>query len=106
MRYLLLALVLLLPGRSLHAQQCADEAVWQAAKLLSFHTEGDERAAVDSAATELPSIPNPANEDQQFAVFEVWGYVYKAEYRMRFMFYRLEDECILMGQEIIERASL
>lgn len=106
MRYLLLVLALLLPARSLRAQQCSEEAVAQATKLLAFHTDGDDRASVDSVATELPSILNPANESQQFAVLQVWGYVYQGEYRMRFIFYRMEEQCVLMGQEILEYASL
>ena len=40
-------------------------------------------------------------------VLEVWGYIYKAEYRMRFIYIQSKDKnsCALMGQEIIENSN-
>jgi hypothetical protein len=52
------------------------------------------------------AIRNPANRAQRFDVLEVWGDVYKAQYRMRFIDARLPGECVLMGQEILESSSL
>jgi len=86
--------------------QCADPALAQASKLLAFHTNGDERAQVDSNVKPLPSLSNPANKAQKFLVLEVMGHVYKGEYRMRLLYYPLGKDCVLMGQEIIELASL
>ena len=106
MRHLLLAFALLLSAGSLNAQQCSGEALSQAERLLAFHVDDDDRAAVDSAVRVLPSIRNPADPSQRFSVYEVWGLVYRAEYRTRLIYYRLEDDCLLMGQEILEQASL
>jgi hypothetical protein len=87
--------------------QCADQAVAQARRLLNFHVGNDERAEVPGPARPLPSIANPANAKQRFDVLEVMGYVYKGEYRMRLLYYRMrEGDCVLMGQEILEHASL
>lgn len=86
--------------------QCSSAAVTQAKKLLSFHTDGDDRAEVDSRAKQLPSLSNPANKAQKFLVLEVMGYVYKGEYRMRLIYYPMRKECVLVGQEILELANL
>ena len=85
---------------------CADDALRQAGKLLAFHSDNDARAHVAEQARPLPSIVNPANPEQRFDVLEVWGALYKGRYRMRFEYYRLDDTCVLMGQEILEHASL
>jgi len=89
------------------APQCAAEALKQAAKLLAFHSDSDKRAEVGDKVERLPSIVNPANPKQRFEVLQVWGSVYKGEYRMRLLYYPMQDgECVLMGQEILEHASL
>lgn len=86
---------------------CADEALKQAPRLLAFHFgEDDDRIAIEPTVTELPPLANPADEEQQFEVFEVWGRIYKGKYRMRFIYYEAADECVLMGQEILEYARL
>lgn len=86
---------------------CAADAVQQARKLLVFHFGGeDDRMEVDTTATPLASIINPANKSQRFDVLEVWAQIYKGNYRMRFEYYRSGDTCLLMGQEILEHASL
>ena len=38
-------------------------------------------------------------------MLEVWGYIYKAEYRMRFIYAQIPDSCLLMGQEILEASD-
>lgn len=86
---------------------CASDAVKQAEKLLAFHLGGEEPGLhVDGTAKPLPSITNPANRKQRFDVLEVMGYFYKGEYRMRFEYYRIGRDCVLMGQEILEIARL
>ncbi len=72
------ALALGLPAASWAAPECSAEAVSQAKKLLAYHVDNDDRASVDSAVVELPSIRNPANKRQKFMVLEVWGEVYKS----------------------------
>lgn len=85
---------------------CAADAVAQARKLLLFHGNNDDRAGVEEKAKELPPLTNPANQRQKFSVFEVKGYIYKDNYRMRLIYYRSGGDCLLMGQEILELASL
>ncbi len=90
------------------APQCAAEALIQAKKLLSFHSDGDERVEIlaDEKVKELPSMRNPVNKKQKFQVLEVNGYIYKGAYRMRLIYYRSGSECVLMGQEVLGLASL
>jgi hypothetical protein len=89
------------------AHKCSAEAVKQAKRLLVFHLgQSDDRIEVDEMVKALPSIRNPVNKNQSFDVLEVWGYVYKGKYRMHFMYAQLKDECLLMGQEILEYANL
>ena len=110
-RLLALALLAATAGGAHAATQpsskaCAADALIQAQKLLEFHTDGDDRAKVSGPAKPLPSIVNPANKQQRFEVLEVWGYVYKGQYRMRLEYWRDGKDCVLMGQEILEHASL
>jgi len=88
------------------AHHCSSAATAQAKKLLAFHIGSDNRIEIDKSVKELAPIHNPANQKQLFDVLEVWGYLYKGQYRMRFIYARLPGECILMGQEILEYAGL
>ena len=78
----------------------------QAKKLLTFHFGPDNRIAIDKSIKVLAPLRNPANKKQLFDVLEVWGYIYKGQYRMRLLYARLPGTCTLMGQEILEFASL
>jgi hypothetical protein len=86
--------------------QCAADAVVQAKKLLTFHRGPDDRIQVDPEVKELAPLRNPANKKQQFQVLEVWGSIYKGNYRMRLIYYPMDKSCLLMGQEILELATL
>lgn len=86
--------------------ECSAPAIAQARKLLSFHSDGDDRIAIDDKVKELPSLKNPADAQQRFQVLEVWGYIYKARYRMRLIYVPMGDSCTLMGQEVLEFAKL
>jgi hypothetical protein len=87
--------------------QCTENIQEQAEKLLTFHFGEDDRIAIDSKVKQLPSLTNPANKNQKFLVYEIWGNIYKGQYRMRFLYYPLQDKsCVLMGQEILGHASL
>lgn len=85
--------------------RCSPDAVIQARKLLSFHSDGVDRTEIIPEAKELSPIVNPADNKQKFQVLEVWGYIYKASYRMRLIYYRLDKDCVLMGQEVLEIAK-
>lgn len=86
--------------------QCAEMATEQAKKLLEFHFGSDDRIDIVPSVKVLPPIRNPADKAQRFDVLEVWGYVYKGQYRMRFLYAQRLDECLLMGQEILEFSRL
>ncbi len=86
--------------------QCAEVATEQAKKLLEFHFGLDARIGIAPSVKVLAPIRNPADKAQQFDVLEVWGYVYKGQYRMRFLYAQLPGECLLMGQEILEFSRL
>ena len=106
---LAIAAAILLSGTCLLAAQprCGEEARKDAIKLLKFHSNNDDRAELEAGVKQLPSIANPANKKQKFDVVEVWGYVYKGQYRMRLIYYYMSNkECALLGQEILEYALL
>ena len=105
-RILLFLMLATFPFCAAAAPQCSAEAIAQAHKLLAFHFGEDDRISIGEQARELQDIRNPANPKQKFAVLEVWGHIYKGEYRMRFIYYRLKQDCVLMGQEILESATL
>ncbi len=86
---------------------CAGDAIAQARKLLTYHFGEDDRISIADKATPLPSILNPANRRQRFDVLEVWGFIYKGQYRMRFIYYGIDQgDCVLMGEEILQYATL
>ncbi len=86
--------------------RCSAAATQQAHRLLTFHAGADDRIAVDETVKSLAPISNPANKSQSFDVLEVWGFIYKAKYRMRLLYAQMPGDCLLMGQEILEYANL
>lgn len=94
------------PAWAQPAHRCASAASEQAQKLLVFHFGPDDRIEIDKSVKVLPPIRNPANPAQRLAVLEVWGHIYKGQYRMRFIYAQIPKECVLMGQEVLEYASL
>lgn len=86
---------------------CAARAIDRARQLLTFHFGPDDRMTIDKTVKELPSMRNPEDPAQQFEVLEVWGYIYKGRYRMRFIYYNSPStSCLLMGEEILEYARM
>jgi hypothetical protein len=62
---------------------------------------------IDKTVKELPSMRNPEDPKQKFEVLEIWGYIYKGRYRMRFIYYNSPaTSCLLMGEEILEYARM
>ena len=84
---------------------CSGAAIEQAPKLLAFHFGPDSRIEIDKTAKALLPIRNPANRAQRLDVLEVWGHIYKGQYRMRFIYARSPNDCVLVGQEVLEYAS-
>ena len=103
-------LLILLAGPCLgHAAEpsCASDAISHATPLLTLHFGEGDRISIEDQAKELPSIRNPANPKQRLKVYEVWGFIYKGEYRMRFIYHASAvSGCTLIGQEILEYARL
>ena len=108
LKTLLLASLLSFSMTTFAAPQCAVEAVEQAKKLLAFHRDPGNFTIdmVPEMVKELPSIRNPANKKQKFQVIEVWAYIYKGQYRMRLVYHHSRNACLLMGQEVLEIATL
>lgn len=102
---------------------CADDARARAAGLLRLHFESEgvklapqEGAPQDGDSGELMnwSIDETATVEQpvsalvgkgKFDVLQVNGYIYKATYRMRFIYAQIPETCVLMGQEILEESD-
>ena len=98
-------LVLLLLSTSFAAQRCEAEAKERAKALLAFHFgEKPDRFAIDDTVKELPPI-KALKGNGKFDVLEVWGHIYKADYRMRFIYAQITDSCTLMGEEILEASD-
>lgn len=93
---------------------CSSDAAKQAKKLLIFHINsglGSEIDIENEMGFEEPSvqkpIKNPTNPKQKLEVFEVIGYVNPhGEYRMKLIFFKMPNGCLLMGQEILEHANI
>ena len=87
------------------AHPCDGDARDRAADLLRFHfEEPDADVGIDDQVKQLPALKALAGSGK-FDVLEVWGYIYKAEYRMRFIYAQIPDSCLLMGREILEASD-
>jgi hypothetical protein len=84
---------------------CSAEAADQAKKLLDFHFGLDDRTEIDKHVAVLKPIKNPAGKGK-FDVLEIYGHIYKGTYRMRFIYAQIDDQCLLIGQEILELTNL
>ncbi|MGB8871111.1 MAG: hypothetical protein WCC96_17960 [Rhodomicrobium sp.] len=85
---------------------CAADAVQKAKKLMRLHDQGlhaDNEISDGTAALEVAPI-RASKGRGEFDVLEVNSSIYKATYRMHFIYMRL-DGCPLLGQEIIEMAG-
>ena len=86
---------------------CAARALDRAKQFLTFHYGPDDRMTIDKTVKQMPSMRNPEDPSQKFDVLEVWGYIYKGRYRMRFIYYNSPaTRCVLIGEEILEYARL
>ena len=86
---------------------CAARAIDRAKQLVTYHSGPDDRITIDRTVKELPSMRNPEDPKQRFEVLEIWGYIYKGKYRMRFIYYNSPaTSCLLMGEEILEYARM
>jgi hypothetical protein len=86
--------------------RCANDARQRAEKLLRLHAETTQPISIDKDVKTIAPIRNPADAKQQFDVLAINGFVYKAQYRMRFIYAQIEGTCALIGQEILEHTRL
>lgn len=100
-----LLLLIAMPASAWAEHACADDARRRATDLLTFHFEQDLPAPIDldGEVRELPPVRAPIGAS--FDVLEIWGHVYKGNYRMRFLYARIPGTCALMGQEILENSD-
>jgi len=92
------------------APPCAVDAAAQAENLLKFHvTDGgkmpemaDDAAPVDVSDVRRVGDLKPLRGKGRYDVLEVTGHVIKAEYRIHLIYAAMPDQCLLMGQEILE----
>ena len=90
-------------ARSSHP--CAADALKRAEKLLKLHVEGDDRATVDPDSVKDAGTVAALVGKGRFDVLEVTGSVYKADYSMHLIYARIPGDCVLMGEEILERSN-
>ena len=106
-------LTLLLYGglaKSDPSHACAANAVARAKELLAFYRHPDDSGfagqwSVDDRASKIGTVA-AIHGKRRYDVLEVWGNVYKGSYRMRFIYALVGPDCVLMGEEILEDASL
>jgi hypothetical protein len=84
---------------------CSADAVIQAKKLLDFHFGLDNRTEIDKHVTVFKPIKNPAGKGK-FDALEVYGHIYKGTYRMHFIYGQSANQCLFVGQEILEMTNL
>jgi hypothetical protein len=92
---------------SAQTHPCAKDAIARAAPLLALHFEAkpDEKAGtIDDKVKVLPPI-KALKGNGRLDVLEVWGGIYKTDYRMRFIYVQGKGACALVGQEILEASN-
>lgn len=97
----------ILPAAAQAPHPCAKDAIARAAPLLKLQLEDADLAkniAVDPVTKALPAI-KALRGNGRLDVVEVQGHVYKADYRLRFIYAQIKGVCVLMGQEILEATN-
>jgi hypothetical protein len=70
----------------------------------AFTVRSNRATAVDQNVKVLPPV-KALKGNSHFDVLEVWGHIYKADYRMRLIYAQIKGSCALMGQEILEASD-
>ena len=101
--FIIAAIYACIVGAAAKDHPCAADALQQAKKLVRFHDDGnhqDSEIADGMDAVEVQPI-RALKGNGTFDVLEVTSAIYKATYRMHFIYMRMSG-CALVGQEIIE----
>jgi hypothetical protein len=102
------AVALLVAAATARAQThaCAADALAKATLLLRFHAGAEAGLPADVEQNVKVLAPVKALKGNgRFDVLEVIGHVYKANYRMHFIYAQIKGSCLLMGQEILEASD-
>ena len=106
MKRVLAALLFVVSPAAAIAHPCDADAIKRSMPLLKLHFESEdlENAGVDDTVKQLPPV-KALRGNGKFDVLEVWGHIYTADYRMRFIYAQIPGDCVLMGQEILEASD-
>ena len=109
MKFALAAIFLATAIGTAEAHSCDSDAREHAEVLLKFHFGDDtvlesQDVAVDDTVRQLAPV-KALKGNARFDVLEVWGHIYKSDYRMRFLYTQIPGDCLLMGQEIFEASD-
>lgn len=84
---------------------CFNDAIEKAPKLIEYHF-GDLNGFIveidRDSVKNLKPIKSSADGSESLTVVEVWGTIYKGNYRTRFIFSTKAGDCLLVGQEVLE----
>jgi hypothetical protein len=89
---------------------CEQDAIAKAGKLIRLHFMDDsnsndiENLSIDEKVEKKAAIKSPVGKGK-FDVLEVNANIYKASYRMRFIYAQIKESFVLMGQEILELSN-
>jgi hypothetical protein len=95
---------------SFKVHACEGDALARADKLLRLYWMGESNAevpnlSIDDTVKKVAPITSPDGK-RKYDVLEVNGYVYKGSFRMRMIYALLGNECVVMGEEILDLSSL
>jgi len=96
-------------ARAQSQHPCAADAISKAQLILKLHYgarpgETIENLSIGGSVKTLAPV-KALKGNGKLDVLEVWGSIYKADYRMRFIYARIKNTCALMGQEILEASN-
>jgi len=79
---------------------------WQSRSIaqVSFWRWLAKTIGIDGDVTSVGSVKALKGRGR-FDVLQVWGHVYKGNYRVRLIYASINRECLLMGQEILEASD-
>lgn len=92
------------------SHECEKDAIEKADRLLRLHHMDNSNATdipnfyIGDKATVKAPIKVLVGKGK-LDVLEVDGGIYKAEYRLRFIYAQIKGTCALMGQEVIELSN-